>query len=294
VVKEGQVLFELDRKPFVAQLDAAKGEVLSQQARFSTAKSNLERIKPLAEQDALSKSDLDRAQGEFDASRAAVFSAEAKQREAELNLGYTTVRSPVTGVASRALQRQGSYINATADSSQLTYVAALDPMWVNFSVSQNQMSRIRSEIAAGRVVLPKGEKLQVTLLMTDGTPYPEKGRIDFADPSFSPDTGSFLVRAEVSNHDRTLRPGMFVNARVEGLMRPDALVVPQLAVQQGAKGHVVYVVRDDSVAELRPVIVGDYYGEKGIVVLEGLKAGERIVTDGMLKVVPGNPVTISK
>jgi membrane fusion protein (multidrug efflux system) len=223
-----------------------------------------------------------------------VYAAQAKLREAELNLGYTVIRSPVTGVASRALQRQGSYINATADSAQLTYVAALDPMWVNFSVSQNQMSRIRSEIAAGRVVLPKGEKLQVTLLMTDGTPYPEKGRIDFADPSFSPDTGSFLVRAEVSNHDRTLRPGMFVNARVEGLMRPDALVVPQLAVQQGAKGHVVYVVRDDSVAELRPVLVGDYYGEKGIVVLEGLKAGERIVTDGMLKVVPGNPVTISK
>ena len=293
VVKEGQVLFELDRKPFQAQLDAAKGEVQSQKARFATAKANLERIKPLAEEDALSKADLDRAQGEFDAARAAVFSAEAKQREADLNLGYTVIRSPVTGVAGRALQRQGSYINATADSAQLTYVAALDPMWVNFSVSQNQMSRIRSDLAAGRVVLPKGEKLQVTLLMTDGTPYPEKGRIDFADPSFSPDTGSFLVRAEIPNADRTLRPGMFVNARVEGMMRPDAVVVPQLAVQQGAKGHVVYVVRQDNVAELRPVVVGDYYGEKGIVVLEGLKAGERIVTDGVLKVVPGSPVQIS-
>jgi membrane fusion protein (multidrug efflux system) len=293
VVKEGQVLFELDRKPFQAQLDAAKGEVLSQQARFSTARSNLERIKPLAEQDALSKADLDRAQGEFDAARAAVFSAEAKQREAELNLGYTIIRSPVTGVAGRALQRQGSYINAMTDSAQLTYVAALDPMWVNFSVSQNQISRIRGEIAAGRVRMPEGGKLQVTLLLADGTSYPQKGRVDFADPSFSPDTGSFLVRAEIANPERALRPGMFVNARVEGLMRPDAVVVPQLAVQQGAKGHVVYVVRPDSVAELRPVIVGDYYGEKGIVVVEGLKAGERIVTDGMLKVVPGGPVQVS-
>jgi len=130
--------------------------------------------------------------------------------------------------------------------------------------------------------------------MADGTPYPEKGRIDFADPSFSPDTGSFLVRAEIPNRDRALRPGMFVNARVEGMTRPDAVVVPQLAVQQGPKGHVVYVVRPDNVAELRPVVVGDYYGEKDIVVLEGLKAGERIVTDGVLKVVPGNPVSISK
>jgi len=294
VVKEGQVLFELDRKPFQAQLDAAEGEVLSQKARFATARSNLERIRPLAEEDALSKADLDRAQGEFDAAKAAVFSAEAKQREAQLNLGYTVIQSPVTGVAGRALQRQGSYINSTADSAQLTYVAALDPMWVNFSVSQNQMSRLRADIAGGRVVLPKGEKLQVTLLMADGTPYPEKGRIDFADPSYSPDTGSFLVRAEIPNRDRALRPGMFVNARVEGMTRPDAVVVPQLAVQQGPKGHVVYVVRPDNVAELRPVVVGDYYGEKDIVVLEGLKAGERIVTDGVLKVVPGNPVSISK
>jgi len=292
IVKEGQILFELDRKPFQAQLDAAKGEVLSQKARFATAKSNLERIKPLAEEDALSKADLDRAQGEFDAARAAVFSAEAKQREAELNIGYTVIRSPVTGVTGRALQRQGSYINATADSAQLTYVAALDPMWINFSVSQNQMSRIRSDLAARRVVLPKGEKLQVTLLMADGTSYPEKGRIDFADPSFSPDTGSFLVRAEIPNRDRALRPGMFVNARVEGMMRPDAVVVPQLAVQQGAKGHVVYVVRQDNVAELRPVVVGDYFGEKDIVVLDGLKTGERIVTDGVLKVVPGSPVQV--
>jgi membrane fusion protein (multidrug efflux system) len=288
------MLFELDRKPFQAQLDAAKGEVLSQKARFATARSNLERIKPLAEEDALSKADLDRAQGEFDAARAAVFSAQAKAREAELTLGYTVIRSPVTGVAGRALQRQGSYINATADSAQLTYVAALDPMWVNFSVSQNQMSRIRSDVAAGRVVLAKGEKLRVTLVLPDGSAYPETGRVDFADPSFSPDTGSFLVRAEIPNGDRALRPGMFVNARVEGLMRPDAVVVPQLAVQQGAKGHVVYVVRQDNVAELRPVVVGDYYGEKDIVVLEGLKAGERIVTDGVLKVVPGNPVSISK
>jgi membrane fusion protein (multidrug efflux system) len=160
-------------------------------------------------------------------------------------------------------------------------------------VSQNQMSRIRAEMANGRVVLPKGEKLQVTLLLPDGSAYPEKGRIDFADPSFSPDTGSFLVRAEIPNRDRTLRPGMFVNARVEGMMRPDAMVVPQLAVQQGAKGHVVYVVRQDNVAELRPVIVGDYYGDKDIVVLEGLKPGERIVTDGVLKVVPGSPVQIN-
>ena len=292
LVKEGQVLFQLDRKPFQAQLDAAKGELAAQQARFTTAKANLERVKPLAEQDALSRADLDRAQGEHDSAAAAVFAARAKVREAELNLGYTVMRAPVLGMASRSLQRQGAYINAMSDSARLTYVAALDPMWVNFSVSQNQMVRIRNEISAGRAAMPKGEVLPVTLVLSDGSAYSEKGKIDFADPSFSQDTGAFLVRAVVPNPDHALRPGMFVTARVEGIVRPNAIVVPQLAVQQGSKGHLVYVVKPDNTAELRPVVVGDYYGEGEIVIVEGLKPGERVVTEGVLQVVPGKPVQI--
>jgi membrane fusion protein (multidrug efflux system) len=292
-VKEGDVLFELDRKPFQAQLDSAKGELLAQRARFTTAKANLERVKPLAEQDALSRADLDRAQGEYDSAAAAVFSAGAKLREAELNLGYTVIRAPVLGLASRATQRQGAYINSMSDGARLTYVAAIDPMWVNFSVSQNQMARIRSEMAAGRVALPKDEVLQVTLVLSDGSAYPEKGKIDFADPSFSQDTGAFLVRAVIPNPERALRPGMFVTARVEGIVRPGAIVVPQLAVQQGSKGHLVYVVKTDNVAEVRPVVVGDYYGDKDIIILEGLKPGERVVTEGVLQVVPGKPVQIA-
>ena len=126
LVKAGQVLFQIDPRPFQAQLDAAKGELLAQQARFATAKANLARIKPLAAQDAVSKADLDRAQGDYDSSNAAVFAAEAKVKEAALNLGYTTIRAPVTGLASRASQRQGAYINAVSEGAKLTYVAALD------------------------------------------------------------------------------------------------------------------------------------------------------------------------
>jgi len=292
LVKEDQLLFQLDPKPFKAQVDAAKGQVLAQQARFATAKANLARTKPLAEQDALSRADLDRAQGEYDSASASVFAAEAKLREAELNLGYTTIRSPVTGFASRSQQRQGSYINAVAESAQLTYVAAVDPVWVNFSVSQNQMARLRSDASAGRITMPPDQKFPVEISLSDGKVYPEKGSISFADPSFSQDTGSFLVRAVIPNPQRALRPGMFVTAKVEGLVRPDAIVIPQLAVQQGANGHVVYVIRPDNVAELRPVVVGDYLGEKNIVIVEGLKSGDRVVIDGVLKVVPGKPVQI--
>ncbi len=292
LVQQGQVLFQLDPKPFKAQLDAAQGQVLAQQARFATAKANLERTKPPAAQDAVSRADLDRAQGDHDAANAAVYAAEAKLREAELNLGYTTIRSPVTGYASRTQQRQGAYINAMTDSAQLTYVVAIDPVWVNFSVSQNQMARMRNEIAAGRVTMPKDNVLQVALILSDGAVYPEKGVISFADPSFSQDTGSFLVRAVIPNPKRLLQPGMFVTAKVEGFRRPDAVVIPQLAVQQGANGHVVYVIKPDNVAELRPVLVGDYYDEKTIVIVNGLQAGDRVVTDGVLKVVPGKPVRV--
>jgi membrane fusion protein, multidrug efflux system len=294
LVKEGQLLFQLDPKPFEAQVEAAKGELLAQQARHTTAAANLSRVKPLAQQNALSQADLDKAQGEFDASNAAVYSAQAKLKQAELNLGYTTIRSPVTGFSGRALQRQGAYINAVGDSAKLSYVAAVEPMWVNFSMSQNQLAQIRDLVQKGQLIPPKNQDFQVELVLSDGKPYPHTGKINFADPTFSQDTGSFQVRAVLPNPKRELRPGMFVTANVKGGTRPNAIIVPQLAVQQGSKGHVVYVVKEDGTAELRPVVVGDYSGENGILIASGLQAGDRVVVDGALKVVPGQPVKIAE
>ncbi|HEX4987049.1 MAG TPA: efflux RND transporter periplasmic adaptor subunit [Burkholderiales bacterium] len=292
LVKEGQLLFQLDPKPFQAQLESAKGELMAQQARYTTATANLARIKPLAQENAMSQADLDKAQGEYDSSRAAVFAAQAKVKEAELNLGYTTIHSPVTGLASRSMQRQGAYINAVAQSAELTYVAALDPMWVNFSVSQNQMAKIRDMIEKKQLVAPANQSYDVEIVMSDGAPYPFKGKIGFADPSFSQETGSFMVRAVLPNPKNALRPGMFVTARVLGAVQPDAIVVPQLAVQQGSNGHLVYVVKQDGTAEVRPVVLGDYHGDRDIVVTSGLAAGDRVVVEGALKVVPGQPVKI--
>jgi len=292
LVKEGQILFQLDPKPFQAQLDAAKGELQAQQARLYTARATLNRVKPLTAQNALSQSDLDRATGEFEAATAAVYAAEAKVTEAELNLSYTTIRSPVTGVASRSIPRQGAYLNSISPDAKLTYVAALDPIWVNFSVSQNQVAKWRDDREKGLVVMPKGEDFDVEIVLPDGTRFPQTGKINFADPSFSQETGSFLVRASLPNPKKLLRPGMFVTAYVKGATRPNAIVVPQLAVQQGSNGHLVYVVKEDGTAEVRPVVVGDYYGAKDIVVLNGLHAGDRVVVDNVLKVVPGQPVKI--
>ena len=292
LVKQGQLMFMLDPKPFEAQLNAAQGELEAQQARHATAQATFGRVKPLAEQDALPQSDLDKAKGELDAAAAAVFSARAKVAEARLNLSYTTIRSPVTGLAGRALQRQGAYINAVAESANLTYVAAIDPIWVNFSISQNQIAKWQGAAEKGLVVRPKDDNYVVELVLPGGARYPYKGKISFSDPSFSQDTGSFMVRAVLPNPKMDLKPGMFVTALVYGATRPNAVVIPQLAVQQGSNGHLVYVVNDKGVAEIRPVIVGDYFGEKDIVIMQGLAAGDRVVVDGVLKTVPGQPVTV--
>jgi membrane fusion protein (multidrug efflux system) len=195
-------------------------------------------------------------------------------------------------VASRSLQREGAYVNSVSENAKLTYVAALDPIWVNFSVSQNQLAKARKDAEAGRLVPPQNQEYEVDLILPDGTPFPEKGRISFADPSFSPDTGSFLVRAVLPNPKHDLRPGMFVTAYLRGSMRPEAIVVPQLAVQRGSNGHLVYVIKPDGTAEVRPVIVGDYYGKSDIVIVNGLRAGDQVVVEGVLKVVPGQSVKI--
>src|SRR5437899_613228 len=135
------------------------------------------------------------AKGELDAATAAVFSARAKVEEAQLNLGYTTIASPLTGVAGHALQRQGAFVNSSAESANLTYVAAVDPIWVNFSISQNQMARWGQERDKGRIVTPKDDNYDVEIMLPGGVKYPHQGKISFAEPTYSQDTGSFLVRA---------------------------------------------------------------------------------------------------
>ena len=289
VVKAGQVLFLMDQKPFKAQVNAARGEVENRQAQLWTAKANLDRIQPLAAQDAASKSDLDNATGAVKSAEAALFEAKARLDKAELDLGYTTITSPVSGVSSQALLREGAFLSAAGQSSKLTYVARLDPIWVNFSVSQNEMATNQQEVAKGRLSVPKNQNYDVEVELSDGTRYPYTGKLSFADPSFSQQTGTFLVRAELPNPKGALRPGMFVKVYVKGAVRPNAIVVPQKAVQQTANGHIVYVVNDKGQAELRPVVVGDWIGDDWII-NQGLTAGDKVIVEGFQRLAPGAPV----
>lgn len=221
-----------------------------------------------------------------------MYSARAKVREAELNLGYATIRSPLNGSASRALQREGAYVGAAADTAKLTNVAALDPMWVTFSVSQNQLAKFQDQIARKLVVAPANNQFEVEIELPGGKKYAHKGMINFADSSFSQTTGSFMVRASLPNKEMELRPGMFVTARLLGAQHPEAIVVPQLAVQQGANGHAVLVVDGNGMAAARPVVVGHFEGTQDVIIEQGLKAGDQVIVSGFARVVPGAPVKV--
>ena len=290
-VSEGQILFQIDKKPYLAAADAVKAEVEIRESQLWTARASYNRIKPLADQNAASKSDLDNAIGAVKSAEAGLQQAKANLDKANLDLGYTTITSPVSGVAGQSKIREGGYIAAGSQSATLTYVAKLDPAWVDFSISQNEQSDALKEVDSGRLMPPKGNRYTVELELADGSRYPQIGVVNFADPSFSKETGTFLVRAEIPNPKGDLRPGMFVKAYLTGATRPNALAVPQKSVQQTANGHVIYIVNAKGQVEVRPVTVGDWVGQDWII-KAGLKAGEQVIVDGFMKLTPGMPVKL--
>jgi membrane fusion protein (multidrug efflux system) len=291
MVKPGQPLFQMDRKPFEAALQSAEGQLEQQRARHDVATANLARVRPLAARNAVSKKELDDAIGSEKSTRAAMLAAEGEVRTARLNLGYTTIASPLKGLSSFAKKQEGSYLTV-GEQGLLTTVSQVDPIWVNFSISENELLSYRDQIARGRLKFPASSNFEVEVVLADGSVYPQRGHINFAEPSFSPETGTFLVRTELPNPKGQLRPGQFVRARVFGSSRPGAIRLPQRAVQQGAKGHYVWVVGNDGKARQRVVEVGDWYGDDWFI-NDGLRPGERVVVDGAGRVTPAAPLKVA-
>ena len=284
MVKAGEVMFQQDAKPFKAQLDAVKGALAAQQARLLTAQQNLARVKPLVALNALSQKDLDDAIGNEQGAAAAVQTAKADVETARLNLGYTTITSPLAGRSSYARVQDGAYVSAT--NNLLTYVDQVDPIYVNFSLSENQLLETSGLVSSGFLKKPKDMNYVVKLTLADGQEYDHAGRITFADADFNKSTGTYLIRATLPNPDAQLRPGQFVRVSLLGTTAPNAILVPQQAVLQGAKGHFVIVVDKDSKAQVRPVQVGSWYNDQWFI-QKGLAAGDVVVIDGMVKLAPG-------
>ena len=289
VVKEGDTLFLMDQKPFKAQLDQATAALARQQAALEVASRNLARVKPLAAANALSPKDLDDATGRYESAAAAVEEAKAEVEQAKLNLSYTVIKSPVDGITSSAVQADGTYLNQA--NSQLTTVAVISPVYINFSLSENDWLQYRNQIDEKLIIPPKGRNYIAEVILADGSIYPHTGKLTFANPSFDPKTGTFLIRATVKNPDRVLRPNQYVRIRIKGAIRPNAILVPQRAVQQSSKGQFVWVVGKEDKAEMRPVIVGEWEGNDWFI-YSGLQAGDRVVVDGALTLRPGASVKV--
>jgi len=293
-VKAGQTLFLIDPKPYAAQVEqavAAQAQALAQQTQ---ARRNLEREQSLAASGMATKRSLDDALAAVETAEAAVKMAQARLTEARLSLSYTTVTAPVSGYASRALKSEGTLVRPGEDSL-LTTVSQLDPMHVDFSVSESERLRIDREVAEGRLTLPDPASggQTVRLKLADGTFFARQGRLAFIDARINPATGAYDARALVPNPDRTLRPGQFVRVIVEGGERPNAILLPQRAVMEGPQGKFVFVAGKSpegrDVALPRPVVVGEWIelkDERLWIIESGLKTGEQVVVEGMGKLFP--------
>jgi membrane fusion protein (multidrug efflux system) len=288
-VKKGQSLFTIDPAPFQAAAARAEADVVAAQARHEQARRNAARLRPLYAEKAVSQKEHDDAVSAEAIGAADVKAAQARLVEAKLNLEYTRVEAPVAGITTRALPSEGTLVSGP--NVLLTSVVQVDPMWVNFGIPDNEQARIQKEAQAGNLKLPRN--FEVELRLADGSSYRHKGKLDFADVRVSTQTGTREARAEVPNPEGLLRPGQFVRVILHGASRPNALTVPQRAVLEGPQGKFVYVVDDKGTAQPRPVQAGAWVGDRWLIT-DGLKGGEQVIVDGLMKLGPGAPVKIAE
>ncbi len=255
-VKQGQSLYTIDPAPFEAALARAEADVGAAEARFEQARKNAARLKPLYAEKAVSQKDYDDTVSAEEIGAADVKAARARLTEARLNLGYTKVESSVSGITGRSMRQEGSLISGP--DALLTSITQVDPIWVNFGIL-----------------------------------YEKTGRLNFADVRVSPQTGTRETRAELPNPGGALKPGEFVRVILRGATRPNAVTVPQRAVLEGPQGKFVYVVNEKSQAEPRPVEAGEWAGQSWIIT-SGLKPGDRVIVDGVMRLGPGAPVRIAE
>jgi membrane fusion protein (multidrug efflux system) len=296
-VKAGQALFIIDPRPLRAQTAAFEADVNRAQAQKAWAEREAARLKPLAERKAVGQKEADDAMSNAEMRTAELRAAEAKLAEVRLNLAYTSVTAPINGLSSRAPKSEGSLVNA--NETLLTTISQVDPMWIPFSIAENEQLLINRGVREGRLTLPKDNAFDVQVRLADGSTLDRKGRINFSDTRINPSTGTFEMRAEVTNRDGLLKPGQFVRVKLLGAVRNNALAVPQVAVMDGAQGKYVYVLDKDKdgkdIAAVRPVTLGEWVTQDGVnlwVVESGLKPGEQVIVDGVAKLRPGAPVKV--
>lgn len=277
-VKAGATLFTIDRVPYENALAQARAALAQDKASHERAQREAARLKPLVEQKAISQKEYDDASTALQTSGAALMASTARVRDAELNLSYTSVTAPISGVTGRAQRSEGSLVAPGNDSGLLTTISVNDPIWVRFSFSESEALKLRQA----------GANAEVKLVLSDGTAYESPGKLNFAASTVDKKTGTVALRAAFANPKRVLLPGQFVNVRVATGVR-DAYLVPQSALFQSDQGKLLFTVSPDNKVAPRPVETAGWLAHDWVVT-KGIAAGDKIIIDNLMKLRPGATV----
>jgi membrane fusion protein (multidrug efflux system) len=286
-VAAGALLFRLEATSYRASYEAAMARLRDAEARAANAERLLGRLQPLLAERAVSQKDVDDAATELARAQADVAARRADADKAKKDLDDTEIRAEIAGRADRAILPLGARVTGPADL--LTTIDQIDRVYVNFNPSDQDILRWRKDIADKRLVVPAGRQTEVELILSDGSLYPERGRVNFASLAFTQATGSLRVRAEFANPGRMILPGQFVRVHLRGITRVGALLVPQRSVQQNISGPFVWVVTAGDTAVARPVVATAWEDDRWLIE-EGLAAGDRVVVDGVQRVAGNQPV----
>lgn len=282
VVKAGDPLFQIERASYEIALDAARARLAQDRAGLSKVRRDLGRLQPLLAEQVVSKSEVDATGSNITEREAAMKGNQAALAKAELDLTYTTIKAPLTGVVGKLEVAVGNLVTP-GQATPLTTISSYDPMYVYFTMPEAKFLALRKKHG---VLTEHADEVPLTLVLADGQPYDHKGKIDFVDRTVDPTTGTLSVRAAFPNADRMLRPGQFARVRFEVDRREDAVLVPRIALTQLQSQRSVFVVGPDNKVTQVPVTVDGEVGGFAIVT-QGLKGGETVVTEGTQKVRPG-------
>lgn len=289
-VKAGQALFEIDAAPYRASLDSALAAQARAEANLAQATAQAERFKPLVDANAISQQDYVNAVAAQKSAQADLASAKAAVQTARINLGYTSVSSPIAGRIGRALVTEGALVGQ-GEATQLAVVQQTNPVYVNFTQSNTEVLQLRRALASGKLQRVAGEQaLKVRVVLDDGTEYLQTGRLLFSDLTVDTTSGQITLRAELPNPDGLLLPGSYVRVRLQQAELDSAILLPQQAVTRGSSGDTVLVVGADNKPMPRPIKIASAQGTNWLVT-DGLKPGEKVIVAGFQKMmVPGAPV----
>jgi membrane fusion protein (multidrug efflux system) len=288
-VRKGQPLYRIDPAPYKASVDQARAQLASVQANLATVAAKAERYADLVKIKAVAQQDYDDAQAAYRQALANEQQARAALETAQINLGYTDIRAPISGRVGVSAVTQGALATA-GQATALTTIQTLDPIYVDLTQSTAELLGLENQVRRGlaRKDAPLAAKVQLTL--EDGSTYPLQGKLQFTDVTEDPSSGAVTIRAVFPNPQGVLLPGMFVRAKVAEAVAPDAILVPQQGVSRDPKGAAtVLVVNAQNKAELRPIAVGQAIGSSWLVT-GGLKAGERVIVEGLQRIQPGMTV----